>query len=186
MCIRDSPWTEGSFLSQLSSIDPHPVDVGRAIGFVNSTNNGGVFETTDNGLTWTPLSPLVSANGFDAAASQVGAYRPTTPTTIYALAIGVGFQHSTDGGLTWVSLNNGLQAYNMRAIEVHPTDSNYVYAGASDGNTALGGVYRSIDNGVTWSQSNAGLDLLGVRDICLLYTSPSPRDLSTSRMPSSA
>ena len=27
---------------------------------------------------------------------------------------------------------------------------------------------------------------LSVRDICLLYTSPSPRDLSTSRMPSSA
>ena len=25
-----------------------------------------------------------------------------------------------------------------------------------------------------------------VRNICLLYTSPSPRDLSTSRMPSSA
>ena len=30
-------------------------------------------------------------------------------------------------------------------------------------------------------------DLVGeMRDICLLYTSPSPRDLSTSRMPSSA
>ena len=27
---------------------------------------------------------------------------------------------------------------------------------------------------------------LGVSDSCLLYTSPSPRDLSTSRMPSSA
>ena len=26
----------------------------------------------------------------------------------------------------------------------------------------------------------------GCRDLCLLYTSPSPRDLSTSRMPSSA
>ena len=26
----------------------------------------------------------------------------------------------------------------------------------------------------------------GMIDICLLYTSPSPRDLSTSRMPSSA
>ena len=26
----------------------------------------------------------------------------------------------------------------------------------------------------------------GVKNICLLYTSPSPRDLSTSRMPSSA
>ena len=30
------------------------------------------------------------------------------------------------------------------------------------------------------------LDGLGVGYICLLYTSPSPRDLSTSRMPSSA
>ena len=27
---------------------------------------------------------------------------------------------------------------------------------------------------------------LGITYICLLYTSPSPRDLSTSRMPSSA
>ena len=29
-------------------------------------------------------------------------------------------------------------------------------------------------------------DIIGVFDACLLYTSPSPRDLSTSRMPSSA
>ena len=28
--------------------------------------------------------------------------------------------------------------------------------------------------------------LLEIRETCLLYTSPSPRDLSTSRMPSSA
>ena len=30
------------------------------------------------------------------------------------------------------------------------------------------------------------LEELGKRRVCLLYTSPSPRDLSTSRMPSSA
>ena len=28
--------------------------------------------------------------------------------------------------------------------------------------------------------------IAGLLDVCLLYTSPSPRDLSTSRMPSSA
>ena len=28
--------------------------------------------------------------------------------------------------------------------------------------------------------------IIGVNRVCLLYTSPSPRDLSTSRMPSSA
>mgnify|MGYP003692129911 CR=1 FL=1 len=29
-------------------------------------------------------------------------------------------------------------------------------------------------------------DFSGLSEVCLLYTSPSPRDLSTSRMPSSA
>ena len=37
---------------------------------------------------------------------------------------------------------------------------------------------------------HAGIDIILVGDsasnVCLLYTSPSPRDLSTSRMPSSA
>ena len=33
---------------------------------------------------------------------------------------------------------------------------------------------------------NAAIRVWPVRIICLLYTSPSPRDLSTSRMPSSA
>ena len=30
------------------------------------------------------------------------------------------------------------------------------------------------------------IDILLLTNLCLLYTSPSPRDLSTSRMPSSA
>ena len=41
----------------------------------------------------------------------------------------------------------------------------------------------------TAEQVNAMLDLAedaGIDGVCLLYTSPSPRDLSTSRMPSSA
>ncbi len=35
--------------------------------------------------------------------------------------------------------------------------------------------------GIAWARKNMGRHI-----ICLLYTSPSPRDLSTSRMPSSA
>ena len=47
---------------------------------------------------------------------------------------------------------------------------------------------RSIAWGISQKLAEAGAELaftyLG--DACLLYTSPSPRDLSTSRMPSSA
>ena len=34
--------------------------------------------------------------------------------------------------------------------------------------------------------AKGGIDVFRIFDSCLLYTSPSPRDLSTSRMPSSA
>ena len=46
----------------------------------------------------------------------------------------------------------------------------------------------SIENGVAIAATISGNGGVGyqVGDVCLLYTSPSPRDLSTSRMPSSA
>ena len=40
--------------------------------------------------------------------------------------------------------------------------------------------------GLPTDEKPSELNLYGVRSLCLLYTSPSPRDLSTSRMPSSA
>ena len=46
-----------------------------------------------------------------------------------------------------------------------------------------------VQHNPVFTQGQAGKDeyILGSGDIpCLLYTSPSPRDLSTSRMPSSA
>ena len=57
------------------------------------------------------------------------------------------------------------------------------------GKEGAGLVYREGKLGIGVDQPNAALDIAG--DIhstgtCLLYTSPSPRDLSTSRMPSSA
>ena len=41
---------------------------------------------------------------------------------------------------------------------------------------------KELTSGSTWHAAG----LLPLFNICLLYTSPSPRDLSTSRMPSSA
>ena len=55
-----------------------------------------------------------------------------------------------------------------------------VFAGITFGGYAhnLGGMYDTMQ-----ADDEGGANLA---DICLLYTSPSPRDLSTSRMPSSA
>ena len=58
-----------------------------------------------------------------------------------------------------------------------------------------GGVWKTVNSGTTWEPVFDKESVYSIGDvtidpsnsnICLLYTSPSPRDLSTSRMPSSA
>ena len=58
-----------------------------------------------------------------------------------------------------------------------------------DGIELNGGTFNNTDNGTFQinDSQRKGLEVNGgVFNNCLLYTSPSPRDLSTSRMPSSA
>ena len=46
--------------------------------------------------------------------------------------------------------------------------------------------YSLLDSHVTKAHTDANKIKYTIMTTCLLYTSPSPRDLSTSRMPSSA
>ena len=47
-------------------------------------------------------------------------------------------------------------------------------------------IYKSTDMGLTWSSFAHGIPKEATLSGCLLYTSPSPRDATLSRMPSSA
>ena len=49
------------------------------------------------------------------------------------------------------------------------------------GDSQSGGIISNVDE-----ESDSDVDEEGDSDICLLYTSPSPRDRTRSRMPSSA
>ena len=68
------------------------------------------------------------------------------------------------------------------------------YPGGAIFNTAIGigrlkcrvGLMSGISTDIFGQQLMAELSASNVDTSCLLYTSPSPRDLSTSRMPSSA
>ena len=71
-------------------------------------------------------------------------------------------------------LNRGLK---LNYPETIAFLSFQVLEGARDGKS----VSQLMSEGTTWLSKSQVME-----GICLLYTSPSPRDLSTSRMPSSA
>ena len=88
---------------------------------------------------------------------------------------------------------------NKRMIEINDSENLKIWLANPGGAVAVQGVeLNGMENelaevnlagclflGCEMSDALAGF-LVSRRAVCLLYTSPSPRDLSTSRMPSSA
>ena len=76
----------------------------------------------------------------------------------------------TDFSAIFTIVDTSDAAFNLYSDSADWTGSSQVQKGA----------------GVAATTTPAGTFVVGVDTSCLLYTSPSPRDLSTSRMPSSA
>jgi photosystem II stability/assembly factor-like uncharacterized protein len=123
---------------------------------------GGVWKTTDGGVTWTPLTDTQASLAIGSLAID-----PQNHLTIYAGTgeennsgdsyYGVGILKSTDGGVTWTQIPGpfaGGPAGGARigGLAVHPTNSQVVLAASGCCAPTTSGVYRSTDSGNTWTQ----------------------------------
>jgi photosystem II stability/assembly factor-like uncharacterized protein len=127
--------------------------------FYMAPNNGGVWKTTDYGLTWDPIFD-------DQPTGSIGALAvaPSNPDVIYVgsgeglrrpdLSVGDGIYKSTDSGRTWQHL--GLRdAQQIGSILVDPKDPNRVLVAALGhpyGPNAERGIFRSLNGGATWAK----------------------------------
>ena len=100
---------------------------------------------------------------------------PVTQNMDYKIGYAVEWAYETNGSATMKSVT--LNATNLAALEATMGESRFSYSvdGGEFGNTTGLGVEHPTSLG------DGKLDF-----ICLLYTSPSPRDRTRSRMPSSA
>jgi photosystem II stability/assembly factor-like uncharacterized protein len=121
---------------------------------------GGVWKTTDYGITWTPVGDT------DFRTTSVGAIAvaPSNPDIVYVgmgescfrgnIIQGDGMYKTTDGGKSWQHI--GLENTEVVSkIRVHPANPDLVYAavlGHSYGPHPDRGVYRSRDGGKTWEK----------------------------------
>jgi hypothetical protein len=132
--------------------DPSAVDTVYA-----ATANGGVWKSTDAGLTWASTWPdhQTQAMGGLAVASDGTIYAGTgepTPAGGYVVSAGSGVYRSEDSGATWTHL--GLEGSGaIGRIVVDPSDPNRVFV-ASAGHLLFPGgergLYRTSDGGETW------------------------------------
>jgi hypothetical protein len=127
--------------------------------------DGQLFMTT-NGTATTPVWRRVDHTGPQPLVAERYCTGLTIDAkdhkTVYATFGGYvrgNVWQTRDAGLTWRNLGQALPAAPVRALTLHPDNSELVYAGTEVG------VFASDDRGVTWSPTNEGPTNCSVDDL---------------------
>jgi len=136
------------------------------------TASGGIWKSTNGGVTWTPIFE-------NQGVASIGdiALEPGNPEVIYvgtgesnvrnSVSFGNGVYKSTDGGKTWQHL--GLRdTRHISRIVINPKNPEIVYVGAlghAFGPNRERGVFRSINGGKTWTRVLYTDEFHGVADM---------------------
>jgi photosystem II stability/assembly factor-like uncharacterized protein len=140
---------------------------------------GGVWKTTNNGTTFTPIfdeQPVTSIGDIAIA--------PSNPDIIYvgtgeannrqSASFGAGVFKSTDAGKTWKSV--GLkETQSIARIVVHPKDPNIAYVAALGhlfGPNKDRGLFKTTDGGATWTNTKFIDENTGFTDVVMDPSNP--------------
>ncbi len=134
----------------------------------------GAIQSQTITTSWTSAGPRPIMDTIDGVTPTYGvgnastrvnaiAVHPTDPDIVYIGTAYAGIAKSTDGGVNWTYLTDGLPSQSITTIAIDTVAPNIVYAGTGDaynytprGNHLLGvGVYRSTDSGATWGRFGA-------------------------------
>lgn len=153
--------------------------------FYFGATGGGVWRTTDGGLSWENIS-----DGYFGGSIGAVEVSQSDPNVIYVgggeqtvrgnVSSGYGVWKTEDAGKTWKSMGLGKSRHISR-MRIHPKDHNIVYA-AVMGNlykpTTERGVYKSTDGGQSWKKVLYANDMAGAVD--LTFDPNNPRILYAS------
>ena len=110
----------------------------------------GALETADAAAVISVEDTNVSGGGFqsDVTITENG-------QTVFSAADVSGVSKSTDGGLRFVSKNNGLESYKIASLAITSDNEQILYAGTGN-KGGSGGLFRSNDGGESWALTGDG------------------------------
>jgi len=147
--------------------------------FYLATWTGGVFKTTNNGVTFKPVF-----DGQDKITIGAVAVAPSNPKIVWvgtgdargarSSYPGDGVYKSVDSGEKWT--NMGLRdTQHISRVVIHPTNADIVYVGAMGHLYSPNderGVFKTTDGGRTWKKSLFVNNRLGVIDLVINPQNP--------------
>src|SRR5260221_1529183 len=152
----------------------------RPYEYYMGATGGGLWKTTDGGITWRPMTDgLITSSSVGAVAVAESnpdiVYIGTGEADIRGNIIqGDGAYKSTDAGKTWTKI--GLaDTQNISKIRVHPTNPDLVYVAAFGHHAAPNpdrGVFRTKDGGKTWDKILFRDDKTGAIDLIIDPNNP--------------
>lgn len=115
-----------------------------------------IFRSTDGGANWTEVFNETNGGSFTGARVQQLIADPTDFSIQYATVHETGIIKSTDAGLTWSYINNGITDFSGRyEMAISPVNSDYLYLSAEGASTSK--LWVSWNAGVSWNDmSNTG------------------------------
>jgi len=122
------------------------------------TATDGVYRSTDNGQSWTPVNNGLSDDGLDVRALM------SSGSDLYAGTFDGGLYRSTDNGQSWTPVKTVLSSQVFALL----SSGGGLFAG-----TLGGGIYRSTDGGQSWTPVNNGLSGNALYVIALLSSESS-------------
>ena len=152
----------------------------RPLEYYFGATGGGLWKTTDAGVTWRP----VSDKSFSSSSVGAVAVAASNPDVVYVgmgetelrgnIIQGDGVYKSTDGGKTFTHI--GLEkTLAISRIRVHPTNPDIVYVAALGdpyGANPERGVFKSTDGGTSWTKCLFRDNKTGAVDLSLDASHP--------------
>ncbi|NNK87553.1 MAG: glycosyl hydrolase, partial [Flavobacteriaceae bacterium] len=155
--------------------------VGQPHTYYMGSTGGGVWKTTDDGITWKNISDGFFKTGTVGAI----AVAESDPNVVYVgmgehaargvmTSMGDGMYKSTDAGKTWTHI--GLhESRHISDVVIHPNKPEIVYVsvqGAQYAPSTERGIFRSSDGGENWERILYVNDITGASSLSMDMNNP--------------
>ncbi len=135
VCMKNNPDFDAHSGCRALTVATHNTSLIFA-GITGKASGRGLYKSLNWGDTWTRLNNI-------SEISEI-AVHPKNPRLIYISAIHSGVHRSTDGGVTWINLTDGMPTTDVMRVRIAPGYPVRVFAV-----TLKHGIFRLVDEELT-------------------------------------